>query len=201
MREGNVFCTSKLKLYLKYAQVNFFSIIFKRKGIEFLSKIPNLFVLGNLKLERLPIFSFLIRSEETGYYLHHNFVTRLLNDLFGIQSRAGCACAGPYAQYLLGINNETAEAYMQMLYKKDEKSVNNEWVSNSLEIFKPGFTRLNLPFFYDDAKIDYILNAIKFVCENGWKFLSLYTFDITSGEFKHRTFKVYITIYFSLYKI
>jgi selenocysteine lyase/cysteine desulfurase len=39
-----------------------------------------------------------------GLYLHHNFVAPLLNDLFGVQSRAGCACSGPYAQALLGID-------------------------------------------------------------------------------------------------
>ena len=34
-------------------------------------------------------------------YLHHNFLAILLNDLFGIQARGGCACAGPYAEVCL----------------------------------------------------------------------------------------------------
>ncbi len=42
-----------------------------------------------------------------GRYLHHNFVVALLNDLFGIQSRGGCSCAGPYGHRLLGIDLET----------------------------------------------------------------------------------------------
>uniref|UniRef100_A0A6P6XY07 Uncharacterized protein LOC113792331 n=1 Tax=Dermatophagoides pteronyssinus TaxID=6956 RepID=A0A6P6XY07_DERPT len=33
-------------------------------------------------------------------YLHHNFVCKLLNDLFGVQARAGCSCAGPFAHKL-----------------------------------------------------------------------------------------------------
>lgn len=53
---------------------------------------------------RLAIFSFVIRERRSQLFLHHNFVSVLLNDLFGIQSRAGCACAGPYAQSLLGID-------------------------------------------------------------------------------------------------
>ena len=53
-----------------------------------------------MKSSRLPVFSFLIRHEDSGLFLHHNFVSSLLNDLFGIQSRGGCACAGPYAQVL-----------------------------------------------------------------------------------------------------
>ena len=49
---------------------------------------------------KLPIFSFVIKHQESGRLLHHNFVCVLLNDLFGIQSRGGCACAGPYAQVI-----------------------------------------------------------------------------------------------------
>ena len=33
----------------------------------------------------------------TGKLIHHTFISTLLNALFGIQSRGGCACAGPYA--------------------------------------------------------------------------------------------------------
>ncbi len=55
-------------------------------------------LLGNLKVPRLPIFSFMVRHPPTGLFIHYNFVCALLNDMFGIQARGGCACAGPYAQ-------------------------------------------------------------------------------------------------------
>ena len=45
-----------------------------------------------------------------GRYLHHNFVVALLNDLFGIQARGGCSCAGPYGHRLLGIDVERSHA-------------------------------------------------------------------------------------------
>ena len=79
-------------------------------------------LLGNLKLERLPIFSFLIKNPETGFYLHYNYVTKLLNDLFGIQSRSGCACAGPYGHYLLGIDDQLGEKYLNKLVTRDQNS-------------------------------------------------------------------------------
>ena len=75
-----------------------------RLASEVFSKSKNLIVLGNLKTSRLPVFSFLIQHKDSGLFLHHNFVSSLLNDLFGIQSRGGCACAGPYAQVFLGQN-------------------------------------------------------------------------------------------------
>jgi hypothetical protein len=58
-------------------------------------------ILGNLDVERLPVFSFLIHHPATGYYLHHNVTACILNDVFGIQARGGCACAGPYAMVSL----------------------------------------------------------------------------------------------------
>ena len=57
--------------------------------------IPEIVVLGSTKAPRLGIFSFLIRHQATGYFLHHTYVCTLLNDLYGIQARGGCACAGP----------------------------------------------------------------------------------------------------------
>ena len=47
----------------------------------------------------------------SGRYLHHNFVVALLNDLFGIQSRGGCSCAGPYGHRLLGIDLERSHEF------------------------------------------------------------------------------------------
>lgn len=89
---------------------------------------PNVWVLGNTSVERLPIFSFLIyppvkeslldAADEPSsdrwledvrrkrLPLHGRFVTRLFNDLFGIQARGGCACAGPYGHTLLKIEND-----------------------------------------------------------------------------------------------
>ena len=58
--------------------------------------IKELEILGPLDVPRIPIFSFLIKHPESGHYLHHNFICMVLNDLFGIQARGGCMCAGPY---------------------------------------------------------------------------------------------------------
>jgi hypothetical protein len=39
----------------------------------------------------------------------------LLNDLFGIQVRGGCMCAGPIVQAEMGINNSDASALEHMM--------------------------------------------------------------------------------------
>ena len=66
--------------------------------IEKLKNTENLELLLPNVTNRLPIFSFLIKVPNTKIYLHHNFISSILNDVFGIQVRGGCVCAGPYAQ-------------------------------------------------------------------------------------------------------
>ncbi len=60
---------------------------------------PALEILGDTGVPRLPIVAFRVRRGDR--HLHHQFVVAVLNDLFGIQARGGCSCAGPYAHRLL----------------------------------------------------------------------------------------------------
>lgn len=85
--------------------------------MEKLSGNNKVFVLGNLTEERQPIVSFLIYPEGArwGKHLHCRFVTILLNDLFGIQARGGCACAGPYAHALLGISSDRSQIIRSLI--------------------------------------------------------------------------------------
>ena len=39
------------------------------------------------------------------------------------------------------------------------------------EAVRPGFVRINLPYFAADETIDYILSAIDLVATHGWKLL------------------------------
>ena len=73
---------------------------FIRRAIERWRKNPNIRILGNDAAWRLSIVSFMVRHGNR--YLHHNFVVTLLNDLFGIQARGGCSCAGPYGHRAAG---------------------------------------------------------------------------------------------------
>jgi hypothetical protein len=71
-----------------------------RRALDRWRANPNLELLGNLEVPRLPIVSFRIRHGDR--QLHHELVVAMLNDLFGIQARGGCSCAGPYGHRLLG---------------------------------------------------------------------------------------------------
>ncbi|XP_041459673.1 uncharacterized protein LOC121411175 [Lytechinus variegatus] len=167
-------------------------------------KNPNLLFLGSSRASRLPIFSFMVVHPKTGKMLHHNFVAVLLNDLYGIQARGGCACAGPYAQDLLGINEDLAERFVffltdeskEMNEKKGRKNQKRDKDTTAaykkmkktkapLEIMKPGFVRLNLPFFFSDNVISYVLEAVDDIGTNGWKMLSQYKVDPFTSEWQY----------------
>ncbi len=123
-------------------------------------------VLGNPEAERLSIVSFIVK--DGSQYLHHNFVVAVLNDLFGIQSRGGCSCAGPYGHTLLGIDLDTSHEFQTE-------------ITGGCEGIKPGWVRVNFNYFIDEDVFDYIVSAVEMVAEHGWKLLPHYTFDESNG--------------------
>jgi len=133
---------------------------------------PNIHVLGNRDAERLSIVSFTVQRPG-GPYLHHNFVVALLNDLFGIQSRGGCSCAGPYGHRLLGIDIERSHEFERE-------------ITHGCEGIKPGWVRVNFNYFISDPVFRYILDAVTFVADHGWLLLADYRFDPATGMWRHR---------------
>ncbi len=134
---------------------------------------PRIEILGNPDpARRVGIVSFNIRDPD-GEYLHPRFVTTLLNDLFGIQTRAGCSCAGPYGHQLLGIDRQKAETY-------------RAWINRGYHGVKPGWCRVGFHFAFDEAEMEYLLNCVEFVARHGHRFVALYRFDAKSGAWQHK---------------
>jgi selenocysteine lyase/cysteine desulfurase len=144
---------------------------FIRRAVASWSANPNLELLGNLEAERLSIVSFVVR--DGARYLHHNFVVALLNDLFGIQARGGCSCAGPYGHRLLGIDIERSHRFERE-------------IARGCEGIKPGWVRVNFNYFISEAVFDYLLDAVHLVADQGRKLLVDYRFDPASGLWRHR---------------
>ncbi|XP_066936646.1 uncharacterized protein [Clytia hemisphaerica] len=167
--------------------------IFVKKAYKKWGAIKTIHILGPSSAERLPIFALVIEFKDTKRMLHHNYISSLLNDLFGIQARGGCACAGPYAEDLLGIDMATAEGITDALlghYNSWKGEISDEDLQKvEGKIFsslKPGFARLNLPYFMDSETIEFILEAVAFVAKNGWKFLPMYEMNPETGDFTHK---------------
>jgi selenocysteine lyase/cysteine desulfurase len=145
---------------------------FIHRAIERWSKHPNIEILGNPNAERLSIVSFVIRYGATGQHLHHNFVVAVLNDLFGIQSRGGCSCAGPYGHRLLGIDYATSLRYESETRK-------------GCDGIKPGWARVNFNYFIEEEVFDFICSAVEIVASDGWKLLPQYAFNPETGLWRH----------------
>jgi selenocysteine lyase/cysteine desulfurase len=142
-----------------------------RRAVATWSANPAIEVLGNTRAERLSILSFVVRRP-LGRYLHHNYVVALLSDLFGIQSRGGCSCAGPYGHRLLGIDLERSHEF-------------EHEITLGCEGIKPGWTRVSFNYFISETVFQYLVDAVDLVAEHGWKLLPEYRFDPASGLWRH----------------
>ncbi|MGL1891817.1 MAG: aminotransferase class V-fold PLP-dependent enzyme [Spirochaetaceae bacterium] len=106
--------------------------------------------------------------------IHPRLFTRIMNDFFGIQTRAGCSCAGPYGHHLLSIDRELSSSFVCLLESRE------------LAGLKPGWVRLNLHFSFSDSEYEYICNTLEYLIEKAHLFIPLYKFDIKTGEWKYK---------------
>jgi selenocysteine lyase/cysteine desulfurase len=143
-----------------------------RRAIDAWSKDPFIEILGDPRADRLPIISFLIHGSD-GRLLHHDFVVALLTDLFGIQARGGCSCAGPYGHRLLGISARRARALARLTVAG--------WAG-----IKPGWTRVSFAYYQSDAVVDYVIEAVRLISALGARLLPDYRFDPRAGVWVHR---------------
>jgi selenocysteine lyase/cysteine desulfurase len=141
-----------------------------------LKKIKNIEILGPTNEEiRLPIFSIKIKHKDK--YIHPKFAAKLLNDLFGIQTRAGCACAAPYGHRLLDIS-------------KEDSLIFRHFIKEGLTSIRPGWIRFNLHYIMTEKEVEFICDAIEFFACYGHLFLSEYILDLKSGEWNHMSHNV-----------
>ena len=139
------------------------------RALEIWRKNPQIEILGDQDMPALPIFSMRIK-DGTGGYVHHQFFTRLLSDLYGVQARGGCACAGPYAHRLLGLDQEQSEVIRAAIERGEE-------------IEKPGWVRLNFSALLTDEKADAIIAAVDILATEATKYQNCYRADPASARF------------------
>jgi selenocysteine lyase/cysteine desulfurase len=131
---------------------------------------PNLTLLGVENAHRLPIFSFLVR-DNAGQPVHQQLFTRMLSDIYGIQARGGCACAGPYAHRLLGIDRAASEELHAAL-------------SAGEEMKKPGWVRLNFSYLMREETVQFIIDSVSDLSRRTEEFAPFYDADPATARFK-----------------
>ncbi|XP_057495737.1 uncharacterized protein LOC130780745 [Actinidia eriantha] len=195
-----------VKEYIGYEVIDKQEHDYIKAAMDRLLPNQNIWILGNISAKRQAILSFLIYSttysssaeisfnldekEVRGLYLwretgnkrdkplHGPFVAKLLNDLFGIQARGGCACAGPYGHSLLNVDERLSLSFksaIQMGYNG----------------VKPGWTRISFPYYMSHEEFEFTLAALEFIAIYGQRFLPLYHLNWKTGSwsFKRKVLK------------
>ncbi len=131
-----------------------------------LRQIKGLHILAENITDRMGIFSFYVND------IHHNLITKLLNDRFGIQVRGGCSCAGTYGHFLLNVDFKLS------------KEITDRIESGDLSL-KPGWIRLSLHPTMTNNELYFILDSIRQTVENAEKWGKDYCYDKHTNEFHH----------------
>ncbi|KAJ3678049.1 hypothetical protein LUZ60_001852 [Juncus effusus] len=180
-----------VKEFVGHEVINLYEEAFASSAMRRLLNHPNIVILGNTGVHRLPIFSFLVypgssssatfSNNDKGKPLHGRFAAKLLNDLFGIQARGGCACAGPYGHHLLDVDKELSLCIRSSI----EQGYNG---------IKPGWTRISFCYYMSKEEFGFILSCVEFIATYGHLFLPLYNFDWVTGDwiFRKRTLKYHL---------
>ena len=124
---------------------------------------PKLWILGLTKAKRLGVISLIFRD------LHHNLAATLLNDLFGIQVRGGCMCAGPYGHLLLHIDHDHSAAIRERLA---EGHIGE----------KPGWVRVSLSPTVSEEEFQTLLEAVDHIAKHGKEYEDRYELHDDTGE-------------------
>ncbi len=128
-------------------------------------KIESLHVLDGTIKNRLGALSFYVDG------LHYNLGVKLLNDIYGIQVRGGCSCAGTYGHYLLNVSYDYSH------------SITDQIDGGNLSL-KPGWIRLSVHPTMTNEEATYIADAIEEVCKNHKKYKDMYHYDLHSNHFE-----------------
>lgn len=110
--------------------------------LQGLDRIAGVQCLAREQSDRLSVFSVVIEG------LHYQQAVQRLSREYGIEARGGCACAGTYGHYLLGIDRATSQAITGQLDRGELAA-------------KPGWVRLSFHPMMTIDDLDRILVAVE----------------------------------------
>ncbi len=144
-------------------------------AFEGLDSIPEIKIMDNQHRERLGVISFYVVK------IHYNLLVKLLNDLYGIQSRGGCACAGTYGHILLEVSHELSDEITQRINKGDLS-------------LKPGWVRWSLHPTTTNKEVELFIAALRDIVANSEKYAADYTYFPKENIFRHKNENQYAGI-------
>ena len=138
-----------------------------QRAFTSLDKISGVRILANNERDRLGIISFFIEN------IHYNLVVRLLNDLYGIQVRGGCACAGTYGHLLLEVTHEKSDSITQKITMGDLTE-------------KPGWIRWSLHPTMQTEEVDQFIEGVHYISDHIKELEKNYMYVPRKNAFYHK---------------
>jgi selenocysteine lyase/cysteine desulfurase len=135
-----------------------------------LPEVHGLKILADNVKDRLGVISFYIEG------IHHNLLTRLLNDLYGIQVRGGCSCAGTYGHFLLNVDYDQSHSITDHIDHGDFS-------------LKPGWVRLSIHPTMTNEELFMIIEALRDISNNINTYQQQYAHCKASNEFFHKVYQ------------
>jgi selenocysteine lyase/cysteine desulfurase len=133
-----------------------------------LENIQNVHIMADNHRSRLGVISFFIHD------LHYNLGVKLLNDVYGIQVRGGCSCAGTYGHYLFEVSAEKSNIIRDLIAKNDLS-------------LKPGWIRMSIHPTMTNDELIYILESIKDLANNHHNYTGDYIYNSRTNEYRHKS--------------
>lgn len=140
-----------------------------RKAFEGLEKIEGISILAPYHRERQGIISFATKDKDIRY----NLMATVLSDYFGIQSRAGCSCAGTYGHVLFGIDRLQSKKITDRIEQGDHSS-------------KPGWVRFSLHPTMSDEELSTVIGAIEYIMAEKERFKAEYSYDRSRNAWDYK---------------
>ena len=132
-----------------------------------LDRIPGIKIMDDQHRNRLGIISFYVVK------IHYNLLVKLLNDIYGIQTRGGCACAGTYGHILLEVSHELSEEITNRINQGDLS-------------LKPGWVRWSLHPTMTNQEVELFIHALRDITANYEKYAADYTYYPKENIFRHK---------------
>lgn len=135
-------------------------------AFEGLDNIQEVKILAENHRDRLGVISFYIVK------IHYNLLVKILNDLYGIQVRGGCACAGTYGHFMLEVSHELSDEITNRINQGDLS-------------LKPGWIRWSLHPTTTNKEVSQFINAVKDIVENLEEYSKHYVYFPKENIYRH----------------
>lgn len=141
-------------------------------AFEGLDSIPEVKIMADNHRERLGIISFFVPN------IHYNLLVKLLNDLYGIQVRGGCACAGTYGHFMLEVSHELSDEITSRINQGDLS-------------LKPGWVRWSLHPTMTDEEVYQFVEAVRDIVTHIEMYVPDYTYFPKENIYRHKEERLY----------